>query len=275
MFVIGIGWDPLVFTWGNLQVSWHGVFTALGVVLGVLVPARLAPRLGQTAEQVYSIALWAVPGGMVGSRLTHVIDNWGYYTAYPLQALRFWEGGTGLYGALLGGAVTGIAYAYFRKLPVARFCDLAAPGMILAQVTGRIGCLINGDAYGTFTSLPWALVYTHPAAGVTTRLYEARHPAVIYEMLWDLVVLALLWRFFGKLKHNGMLFLLYLSIYSIGRFLISFVRGDRVIALGLQQAHIISLLVLAVTVPLFVYLAWRKPRALPERAEAPEEEMAP
>jgi phosphatidylglycerol:prolipoprotein diacylglycerol transferase len=262
--MIHIGMDPNIFTAGSFTMSWHGLFTGLAVLAAVILSARLSKEKAIAIEDVYSIALWGVIGGIIGARLFHVIDKWSTIYQYnPKQMLYFWEGGLSLYGALVGGFVFGITYAAIRKLPLGKVSDLAAPGMVLAQAIGRIGCLINGDAYGTPTSLPWGVLYTHPDAEATAGPWVngqlvAGHPVPAYEIIWDLLILALLLRLRKRLKNNWMLFLIYASLYSVGRFGFSFVRGDEEAVLGpLHQAQVISLIIIVVAVPLITLLSIR------------------
>ena len=266
--MIHIGIDPNIFTVGSFTMSWHGLLTGLAVLAAVILVARLAKEKGFTTEIVYSTALWGVVGGIIGARLFHVIDKWStIYQYHPIQALYFWEGGLSLYGALVGGFVFGITYAAIRKMPLGKVADLAAPGMILAQAIGRIGCLINGDAYGTPTSLPWGVIYTNPNAAASTVLGPpARHPVPAYEIIYDLIILALVLRLRKRLKNDWMLFLIYASAYALGRFGLDFLRGDETAIAGpLHQAQVISLAVMAIAVPLLIWLA-RRPA--PQAAEA-------
>jgi phosphatidylglycerol:prolipoprotein diacylglycerol transferase len=268
--MIHIGIDPNIL--GSSVFSWHGLFTGLAVLAAIVLVAKLAKDKGFTSEDVYSTALWGVIGGIIGARLFHVIDQWDLYRDNPWQILRFWAGGLSLYGALVGGFVFGITYAAIRKLPLGKVADLAAPGMILAQAIGRIGCLINGDAYGTPTSLPWGVLYTYPNAaedGIAgpkvNGVLVAGHPVPAYEIIWDLLILALLLRLRKRLKNDWMVFLIYASLYSVGRFGLSFVRGDETAIAGpLHQAQVISLAVMAIAIPLLIWLARRPARQAAE-----------
>ncbi len=257
--MIEIGMDPNIFTIGNFTMSWHGLFTGLAVLAAVLLVARLSKERNVAIDDVYTIAFWGILGGVIGARLFHVIDQWELYSGDLLQALRFWEGGLSLYGALIGGFVFGIGYAALRKLPLGRISDLAAPGMVLAQAIGRIGCLINGDAYGTPTSLPWGVIYTNPNAADFTIIGEpARHPVPAYEIIYDLIIFALLLTLRKRFKKDWMLFLIYASLYSFGRVLFSIVRGDEQAVLGpLHQAQVVSLIIMAITIPALIWLARR------------------
>jgi phosphatidylglycerol:prolipoprotein diacylglycerol transferase len=139
--------------------------------------------------------------------------------------------------------------------------------MLVAQMVGRIGCFINGDAYGKPTTLPWGLVYTNEGAFIPRdwiRDRVATHPAPVYEILWDLLVLAVIWQLRRRIKPGGALFVLYLMLYSLGRFFISYLRMDPIVVLGLQQAQIISLLVLVIGAFLLAYL-YRRERPARQR----------
>ena len=148
----------------------------------------------------------------------------------------------------------------WKKHPIGRIADIAAPGVILAMAIGRIGDLINGEHFATRTELPWGVVYTHPQtlslyASADTNALLPTHPATTYEMLFDIAVLGLLWSLRGRLRPDGMIFALFLALYSVGRFFISFLRLDKDWFLGLNQAQLIAIIVLAVTVPLLIYKA--------------------
>jgi len=256
--VIRIGLDPILFQVGSLTVAWHGVFTAVAVFVGVYLVARLSKRVGLAPDQVYSVALWAVPGGVVGARLFHVIDYWSFYSAHPVQILAINEGGLAIFGAIIGGVVAGILYARARHYPVAKLMDVSSLGIILAQAIGRVGDVINGEHFARTSGLPWAVVYTHPNSPSFGR--APQHPAVAYELLMDLAILGILWVLWRRLRPDGALMLVYFSLYGLGRFIVSFLREEKVVLAGMQQAQVVSLLTLAVAVPLLVFLAARDRR---------------
>lgn len=255
--MITIGIDPNLLTIGPFTLAWHGLMTAIAVIIGVMIPARLAKSFGLTEDDIFAVALWAVPGGIIGARVVHVIDSWDVYVQNPMLIFNFQ--GTAIYGAIIGGALSGIAYTAIRKWNVGRICDVSSFGLLVAMIIGRIGCLINGDAWGIRTGGPWGLVYTNP--GAFAPLNVATHPAPVYEMLWDLVVLGAIWRFRRRPHPDGALFLIYAILYSAGRFFINFYRENLIVIAGLQQAQIISLLMFFASLFLLslVYGQWKKP----------------
>ncbi len=255
--------DPVAISIGHFAIRWYGLGIVAAIVVGFAIALREAKRKGVSEDDIYSLGTWAVIAAFIGARLLHVIDNWSYYSANPGAILAMQNGGLAILGGILGGAAVGLTYARVRGLPVRRIADIAAPALILGQAIGRIGCVINGDAVGAPTNLPWGFVYVNPGA-MAPSLGVAYHPTQAYEMLWDLAVFALIWRWRRRPLPEGMLFLMYLSLYSAGKFAISMLRQEALFAFGLQEAQVVSLLVIAVALPLMVVLA----RARPSRPAA-------
>jgi phosphatidylglycerol:prolipoprotein diacylglycerol transferase len=260
--------DPNLITLGPVVVAWHGILTALAVLAGVLTAVEVAKRNGFsiTEDQIYSVALWSVPGGIIGARLAHVFDRWDVYSQNPLQIVMLNEGGLAVWGSVIGGPLAALVYATVARVPKGEAAACGAFGFLVGQFIGRIGCLINGDAYGAPTDVPWAVTYTHP--GAFAPLGVPTHPWPAYEMVWSVVSLLVLWALNGRLKPTGALFLVYLILYSIGRFLLTFMRQERILFLGLQEAHIISILVLAFAVPMLVWMLWSQRRTTSQLAGA-------
>lgn len=129
--------------------------------------------------------------------------------------------------------------------------DLVAPGVILAQAIGRVGCTINGCCYGIPTALPWGVVYTNPDSFAP--LGVAIHPTQVYELIFCLIVFVVLIKLRGRFKPDGSLFFIYLSLYSLWRIGIDFLRAGTPFLFGLHQAQVIGIIVLAITIPLLAY----------------------
>ena len=252
--MINIGINPVAFTIGSIEVRWYGIIVALAIVLIVLWmlwQVRKGARISY--DTVVTAALVGIPSGIVLSRLLHVIDRWDYYS----QNLGQIVGGSGLtiYGAVLGAALGIWVYSKFSKLQFGYFADLIAPAIILAQAVGRVGCTINGCCYGTTSSLPWAVVYTHPGSFAPVGVQI--HPTQIYEIIYLLIIFGVVLKLRGRLKPDGSLFLVYLSLYSLWRVGIGFLREGTPFLFGLHQAQVIGLIVLAVTISLLAYRTGR------------------
>jgi len=141
------------------------------------------------------------------------------------------------------------------KFQFGYFTDLIAPAVILAQAIGRVGCFINGCCYGVATHLPWGVIYTHPDSfayndSLALAPGMGLHPTQIYEIIYNLIVFGILLKLRGRFKPEGSLFLIYLSLYSLWRFGIGFLREGTPFLPGLHQAQVIALIVLVITIPL-------------------------
>ena len=229
---------------GPVPIRAYALFIIVGIVVALVIGDRRWEARGGERGVIYDIALWAVPFGLIGGRLYHVITDWSKYFGEGkpgiLGALRIWDGGLGIWGAVALGGVGAWIACRNRGIPLPAFGDAIAPGIILAQAIGRLGNYFNQELYGRPTTVPWGLeIYEREGAngvvspdlanGVSTgQLYDVVHPTFLYELLWNVLIFALLiWvdrRF--KIGH-GRLFALYVAGYCVGRFWIELMRSDQ------------------------------------------------
>ncbi len=248
--MIEISVSPVAFAIGSIEVKWYGIMIALAVLLLIawmIWQVRRGAKL--TYDEVLTGALVAIPSAVVFSRLLHVIDRWDYYSQFPDQIVGF-EGLT-IYGAIIGGALGIWIYSRFSKFRFGYVMDTVTPVVPLAQALGRVGCLLNGCCYGAETDAFCGVVYTNPDTAAPIGI--AVHPTQAYEILFLLVVSAVIFKIKGKLKVEGSLFLIYISLYALWRFAIGFLREGTDFLFGLQQAQAVSLAVLIIVVPIFIY----------------------
>ena len=275
---ISIGINPNLIDFWGLTLSWHGVMTFVGVAVAVWLVARWGGREGMTVDSIYSVAVWAIIGGVIGARILHVIDFWDeVYKDNLISVFSVWSGGIAIYGAIIGGFIGGALYIMIRNsswflgiwrtvfpfmgeahkanLPgIGRLADVTAPALLIGQAIGRVGDVINGEHFAKVTELPWGVIYTHPNSPGIFR--PPTHPAVGYELLFDLALFVAIWPLRNRLRPNGMFFALYLASYSIGRFFISFLREEFNEYFGaLNEAQVVAIIVVLVTVPLLVWKA--------------------
>ena len=254
--MITISIDPIAFTIGSLSVRWYGIMITLAVLSIILwLMWRVKHGAKISYDTILTAALVGIPSGIVISKLLHVIDRWGYYSQNPGQI--FSAAGLTIYGAVLGAALAVWIYSKFGNFKFGYFADLVAPGILLAQAIGRIGCTINGCCYGIPTSLPWGVVYTSPNSFAPLGI--AIHPTQPYEVIACLIIFAVLLKLRGRFKPDGSLFLVYLSLYSLWRIGVGFLRVGTPFLFGLHQAQVLGLIVLAVAVSWLAYKArWVK-----------------
>ena len=247
---INIGIDPTIFELGPFLVTWHGFFTAVGIVAVVIWAVYMGRKHGIHEDAVYGTAVWAVLGGLIGARLVHVIDNWDYYATDLLLILRIYEGGIGLLGGILGATLAGTFYAWRHRYPVGRMVDLVTPGLLLGMFLGRFGDIINGEHLGETLVRPWAFLYTHPGSPANGE--GPMHPVIVYEMALDAFIGIVTYFLIGRIRPDGSVFFMYLLMYGLGRFVIQFMRRDPVWFLGLQQAHLLAILLVVVALAFLI-----------------------
>jgi len=248
---ITVDLDPIILRLGHIALGWYGLAVVLGVGAAVLVAHREFRRRGLSEDAFWGVVPWSIAGGIIGARAFHVIDNWSTYSADPLNMLAFQKGGLAIGGALLGGIAATILVAGLRRVPLLDGADAVAPGIALGQALGRLGCLVTGDALGSETSLPWGVRYLNPGSMAPAE-GVAYQPVFAYEALWDLALFVLLWTLRRRIKRPGGLFAIYLGLYAAGKFSVTFLRDENRWLMGLQEAHLVALVLAGVAVAVWV-----------------------
>ena len=252
--MITINIDPVIFSIGHFMVRWYGLIVAFAIGLGVWIAWREAKRKGLDEKHFNDALLWIILAGLIGARLFHVIDHWPHeYVNDPIRALYIWEGGLAIWGGVIGGGLALAFFAWRRHLRLSFLFDLAVPGVVLGQAVGRFACIITGDAMGKATTGPFGFAYTSPNAMVP-QLGVYYTPTPVYEIIMNFLIFGLVWRLRKQHLPDGALFLIYLTLYSAGRFVITIWSSYEIVAFGLNQAQLISLIALIVGVPLLVRL---------------------
>lgn len=235
---------PEGFSIGPLFVRFYGIILMLGAVAGAWLATREAKRRGYEPEIVWDLLTYLLIGGIIGARIWHILTpppssnvTTVWYLTHPLDALAVWKGGLGIPGAVIGGLIALYFYTRRRQLNFAEWTDISAPSLALGQAIGRWGNFVNQELYGAPTNLPWKIFIDpeHRLAGFAD--VEYYHPLFLYESLWNLGnMFLLLWvarRFSDRLK-DGDIFLLYLVVYPVGRFLLDFLRLDASLVGGIN-----------------------------------------
>ncbi len=319
--------DP-VFHLGPLAIHWYGVAYVVGIIIALWAILRYTKRLGLNPDIVYSVFWWAALAGLIGGRLYFVIqqpDLVENYIKNPINIIAVWNGGMAFFGAIFLGIATVAFVSWLRKIPIWLALDIATFFAAVGQIFGRLGNLVNGDivgyAAGTISVppdtnscalptsapclgivsdphvVPWATLYTNPHAFTQTAVPV--HPAAAYEILMNLILLAILLPLLLRLPRikMGLISLVYLTGYAITQFIIFFFRGSEPTVPflgidGLKQAQWTAIFVLLAMIPYYFLIqrtsrAWTKeqaeavnaryahePRPSVERAEAAQESQA-
>lgn len=274
--------DQGVWHIGPIPIRAYALCIIAGIVVAIWLGERRWIARGGTKGTVVDLAVYAVPFGLVGGRLYHVItDNQLYFGEGkdPLNALKVWDGGLGIWGAIALGAVGALIACRRKGIPLPAMADALAPGIVIAQAIGRIGNYFNQELYGAHTDLPWGLeIYqrynqANPddflngvAIGHVQLPDSPVHPTFLYELLWNLgVALLVIWADKKFRLGHGRVFALYVAGYTAGRFWIEMMRTDTANhILGLRINVWTSILVFTAAVIYFVLAAKRGPREAPE-----------
>jgi phosphatidylglycerol---prolipoprotein diacylglyceryl transferase len=228
--------SPIIFEIGPFALRYYGVFIALGIAVATWLAGRELSRKGYDRTLALDSLFFIIPPGFVGARVYHVLTDYDLYRDDPFPAVFMVQnGGLGIYGAVVGGFLGLLLFCRLRGIGPLAFADAAAPGLVLAQAIGRWGNYFNQELFGRPTDLPWAIRIApeNRPPGYTDA--TAFHPTFFYESVWNvLVCLVLLWvarRFAERLK-DGDVFLLYVSLYSVGRFFVEALRIDPAFLIG-------------------------------------------
>jgi prolipoprotein diacylglyceryl transferase len=237
--------SPVQGVWylGPVPIRAYALCIIAGIIAALVIGDRRWVARGGERGVIYDIALWAVPFGLIGGRLYHLMTDWRTYFGEggvgPAAALRIWEGGLGIWGAVAFGGVGAWIACRRRGIPLPAFGDAVAPGIVLAQAIGRLGNYFNQELYGRETTVPWGMeifyrrdpsgmVDVHSLDGISTgQVAAVVHPTFLYELLWNLAVFVLLiWVDRRYRIGHGRLFALYVAAYCVGRFWVELLRDD-------------------------------------------------
>ncbi|MCY7372383.1 MAG: prolipoprotein diacylglyceryl transferase [Spirochaetaceae bacterium] len=263
-----------VWNLGPLPLRAYALFIIVGIGVAIWLGDRRWVARGGRPGDVMEIATWMVPFGIVGGRIYHVITSPQAYFGEggdPVKALFIWEGGLGIWGAVLLGGVGAWIGCRRRGIPLPPYADALAPGVVLAQAIGRLGNYVNQELYGRATDLPWAVEIDRDHRPADLLEQATYHPVFLYELLWNVGVAALvIWADRRWRLGHGRAFALYVAAYTVGRAWIEALRIDPANELfGLRLNEWTSLLVFLGAVTYFLLSARLRPgRESPDELRA-------
>ena len=227
---------PILFTIGPITIYSYGVMLATAVLICTFLLSIDAKRYNISQETAYDLVFWCILWGIIGARIFYVFIEWSYFSDNFLEILMLQKGGLAWQGGFLGGTLAGVWFARRKKLSLRPLMDLTAPYIALGQSIGRIGCFFNGCCYGKPVS--WGIYFpTHHA-----KLY----PTQLFEVLGLFIIFLILKKAQGKPHQAGYIFIFYLWLAAIERFIVEFYRADHDLLWGqLSLAQFIALGVFA------------------------------
>jgi phosphatidylglycerol---prolipoprotein diacylglyceryl transferase len=253
--------SPVIFEVGPFALRYYGLCIAIGVAVATWLTARELARTGYDGALALDALFFVVPLGLIGARVYHVITDYDLYDGNPHSffpgVFEIWNGGLGIYGAVVGGFLGLLLFARIRGINPLVLADAAAPGLILAQAIGRWGNYFNQELFGRPSSLPWAIEIApenRPSGFASEATF---HPTFLYESIWNVLVCFILLfvaRHFANSLKNGDIALLYVCLYSVGRFFVETLRIDPAFLIGDFRGNLFVASVLALTFALILFL---------------------
>lgn len=247
---------PVILRLGPITIHSYGLMMALGLIAADIVLGSECRRRGYSPDLGNAIVVWGAIGGIAGSRIYDVLDQWPDYAAHPWSII-FSGAGFVWYGGLIGGIIATAIVARHYGVPFLTVTDMCAPALILGQALGRIGCQLSGDGdWGLPSTLPWAMAYPKAIVGwnsqsvLTLDKYGNLvsgyfpgvrvHPAPIYETVLYVGIFLVLWSLRKRPHREGQLLYLYLILAGAARFLVEILRINPRVLFGLTEAQLIS-----------------------------------
>ena len=244
---------------GSFTVYWYGIIICIGIVLGFALAYMRMKNIGVTADDLSDLILICVPSAIVGARLYYVLAELDTYNSF-YEMIAVWNGGIAIYGAVIAGALSfGLVCAY-KKKPLLKMYDCAAPGLILGQMIGRWGNFFNAEAYGSsnvyeFLGKRFDITYLSENNPLRMTINgKMVHPTFLYESLWNLTGFILINVFYNKKSFDGQVLLWYLVWYGLGRCVIEGFRTDSLTAGNIRISQLVALLCFVIGVVLITII---------------------
>ena len=248
----------LAFTIGSVDIYWYGIIMSLSILLGIFVIFFVSKKYFNdiSSDSIFDLSFELIISGIIFARLYYVIMDYKYFLKYPMEIPAVWNGGISIQGAIIGGIIAGFIYVKRNNFSFLRYADLFSFGLVSGQIIGRWGNFFNSEAFGLPTSLPWKLFIPYSNRPIQFKNEEFFHPAFLYESLLSIFIFCILYFILRKFKNrkDGLIFYIYIILYSIARIAVESIRTDSVLNIyGLHAAHIASVIfILAAITGLYI-----------------------
>lgn len=247
----------------GIEIYWYGIIIALAFLVAVLLAIRSCRKYGLTPDHILDLVLFAAPVAIIFARLFYVVFSWDQYKDDLMGIFRIRDGGLAIYGGVIGALLVAWLYTRKKKLSFLHLADFGIPYLVLGQGIGRWGNFTNQEAFGTVTNLPWRMNgsvadgYVMKAMPGADLAQWGVHPTFLYESIWDILVFLFLIFYRKRKKAEGEVLFLYLILYGAGRALIEGLRTDSLYLGSFRVSQLLSVVLLAVGVILFIYVRLR------------------
>lgn len=251
--------NSVAFTIGEeLEIAWYALIIVTGMIAAVAYLMFRASRIGIMAEDVLDAVIFVIPIGIIGARLYYVLSRLDHYSSFA-DVIDIRSGGLAIYGGIIAGTLTVIAYCKIKKINFMAFADCVCPGLILAQAIGRWGNFMNGEAFGIETDVFCRMGLNNFLTAYST-VYV--HPIFLYESLWNLLGFILINIFYRHKKYDGQIFFLVFGWYGLGRMLIEGIRGADTLMLGaFRISQVLAGAIFVACVAALIYFAIKPPKS--------------
>jgi len=215
---------PILIEFGFFKIFTYGLLVATGFLVAILLASSRAEKEGLDSQKVLDLCFYVMVSALLGARLLYVIVEYRYFMDSPLEIFKFWKGGLVFYGGLILGVLISLWYLKRNQMPMWKTADLLAPSIALGQSIGRWGCFFAGCCYGKKTDVAWGITFTDPRS--LAPLEISLHPTQVYLSLNAVFIFIFLMWLSKRKLFDGQILWSYGILYSIGRFLIEYFRGD-------------------------------------------------
>lgn len=242
---------PVLFYIFQWPIHSYGFMLAIAFLVAIIGVGKAAKKLEIRFDTIIDLATWVLIGAIVGARLAYVITEYHYFITAPWYAVfKVNSGGLAFHGGLIGGFLMGYGFVKKQKIYPWKLADLVAPYIALGYSMVRIGCFLNGCCYGKISSLPWSL---HCASNDLA----LRHPTQLYSMIGSFILFIILLLFRNHRQFSGFLFLLYVGLYSMMRFVVEIFRESPMVFPWLSLAQLVCVILAALAFGLIAVFKWR------------------
>ncbi len=287
--------NPIFLKLGSIEIRYYGLMYAISFLLAIYIGKKWGKSKGINEETIENFAFTAIISGLLGARIYYVLFNLDYYGKNLLEIPAVWHGGLAIHGAIIGGFLGSLAFALRKKINLWDLTDIAAPLLLMGQGIGRIGNFMNGEVHGvpTFTPLniifssnskffewyntyqnssleiqmkfkelvPWGVVFPSGSPAGDEFPGVALHPAMLYEMVLNLIGFGVLVYLFKMKNFNkGIITMIYIIFYSLIRIFVSFFRAEDLMVIGMRAPHLTSLIMMVMAI-VGIYFLNKKTKA--------------